>query len=158
MKKLYCYILTLVFFTLLLSSCISKENKPNWYMDKSVDTYSINELYSINTDEYQSFLHKQIIIEFQVTSIKTSYETTFVCLKHISDQSVLINDQSYDYTFSIEAYTTLPYYENTLNIDDVVKIQGIIHSIRFDITNAEEIIYPTTIIISPCIVLSPPTQ
>lgn len=160
MKKFVSYILMLFLLIFLLSSC--ENDLPNW-AKKQVDyNYSVADLLSLRL-EFNSLEEKHIILTFAVTDIQKDIKTNHVTLIHQEENQDYLSMFPFSakpYFLTIKAYTTIPYYENTIKIGDTVKIQGIVYYVNHAAFSniADETEYVdllTELSISPCIVLIP---
>jgi len=145
----------LLFIMLSLSACRPISN-PDWVSDDA-DNFSLEQLYIVNPDDYSSLEYKQIIIEFEITHIRISAETTHVCFEYQKEQIVSINNNDYTYLFTLKAHTSIPYYKNPFKVGDIIKINGIILNTSFDINlfmEEHNKRYLTLIEISPSIVVT----
>jgi hypothetical protein len=163
MKKILCFLSMLVLLTFALSGC--GEDLPEWAKKQIDYDYNIDDLLSLSLDS-NPLAEKHIILTFNVTDIQKDIETNHITLIHEEKNQDYLSTFPFSakpYSLTIKAYTTIPYYENTIKTGDTVKVQGIVYYINHAVFNnanneTEYADLLTELSISPCIVLNSSTQ
>lgn len=141
MKKIFCFVLIALSLSFCLVGCGEKDESPEWTKTEVYGEYTTDNIKTFKDEDFNAIQRKLIILTFEVKTVTSSAETTFVIL----NSTINFDETGSAGNVGIKVYTKITYYDNTIKEGDVIKVKGIVYDTGF-FSNYR-------ITLSPCVIL-----